>query len=608
MINKSNQITNINDQDYYFIQKFVNDTHATKFYAPEDRTFLYSNFYVKRNRTMKLCGKVTAFREDLVKRDYMCTVFNGLKTFLIIHTGLLTHLRNVSSFTPLTATGLAKARTKNIFFTYSDLLYHTGSSLLFRNVKLRMYRRKQHYMISSFIRQVRPLNKLLFFTYFDKLKGFSFKTPLYITIKRYKPQKFKVRYLGFKIFYKNFYKSRFSFFKRSLRVYKRPLGKVPSSRWKAFFRLKNRKYRVKRNLRQVKKRNRKLLKKRNQKWYKQRNLKYKKTVFNSKPLHRRFNLKHTSIFNYLRKKKINVLRRKDQVNIRKQKNFNRILTKFINRIQRLVANRKKRFLANQKPESLSNLLNRFKYNLKKPGLPSNCKQPRWLNAVKRLNYNVEKRINKYNHKKRINKRNAIKYALRNTIAYFQNNAKIKNRTNLLSLYHLKKNNIKTYTKLYFNRKNIVGFNRRITKHKKAKKRNKLDLFKYKKRMKSRKKSMKFDPLQESLNEETISFNQRNRVVSSKLLPIKLRTRLREFSRSFSKRKLHRYLFKLSKKKFTYQIRKKLIKKLKSKFKKKLRNKSLFKYKKRYQAFSTFIKILIRFKGKTISSLNKKILK
>jgi hypothetical protein len=189
----------------------------TESYLVESLDFLYTNRYLRRNKTLKLSCRVTAFTEDLVAHDYKVTLYNMLKTFFILNTGLLNFYRNSADYKPLVASSIAKFKYADIFYTYPNMLYHMAQDLLYRNIAIKLDPSNKQFSLPVFIKQVRSLNKLLFFSLFTNLKKISFNTPVFITYKRYKNYKFTVWYLGIKFIIYNHYATILkSFFKKDI--------------------------------------------------------------------------------------------------------------------------------------------------------------------------------------------------------------------------------------------------------------------------------------------------------------------------------------------------------------------------------------------------------
>lgn len=185
------------------------------FYNPENDHTLSNNYFLTRKHHMKLSLRIVKFNEHLVQNDTHITGWSGIKFFLEFNTSLFKHRRTIHRKKPLTTFG---RRKPSIFFFSHNLYYLSSRFMRYRNLLVKV--RKTYYHNITFFRQVRPLNRYLFFHLFLKLHHFSFRLPLWIKAIYKKRYIFFLYYIGFRI----------SVYKRALI---KPLdGPKP---WKAFF-------------------------------------------------------------------------------------------------------------------------------------------------------------------------------------------------------------------------------------------------------------------------------------------------------------------------------------------------------------------------------------
>lgn len=169
-----------------------------RFYNPENSSVLGSNYFVTRNRLMKLCVRSISFRYNQQRSDNYMTIFSGVKEFFEINTRLFYHRLKEHKVQPLSTFGRKKP---GIFLYAHNLYYLTHRFMRFRNLLVKL-RRCQYHDI-SFFRQLRPLNRRLFFTLFEKLTKFSFKLPVWIMYNFKRKHVLRIFYLGFAIFLRN---------------------------------------------------------------------------------------------------------------------------------------------------------------------------------------------------------------------------------------------------------------------------------------------------------------------------------------------------------------------------------------------------------------------
>jgi hypothetical protein len=185
------------------------------FYNPENDHTLSNNYFLTRKHHMKLALRIVKFNEHLVQNDTHITGWSGIKFFLEFNTSLFKHRRTIHRKKPLTAFGRLKP---SIFFFSHNLYYLSSRFMRYRNLLVKV--KKTYYHNITFFRQVRPLNRYLFFNLFLKLHHLSFRLPLWIKAIYKKRYILFLYYLGFRI----------SVYKRALI---KPLdGPKP---WKAFF-------------------------------------------------------------------------------------------------------------------------------------------------------------------------------------------------------------------------------------------------------------------------------------------------------------------------------------------------------------------------------------
>jgi len=184
------------------------------FYNPENDHTLSNNYFFTRKHHMKLALRIVKFNEHLVQNDTHITGWSGIKFFLEFNTSLFKHRRTIHRKKPLTAFGRLKP---SIFFFSHNLYYLSSRFMRYRNLLVKV--KKTYYHNITFFRQVRPLNRYLFFNLFLRLHHFSFRLPLWIKAIYKKRYILFLYYLGFRI----------SVYKRALI---KPLdGPKP---WKAF--------------------------------------------------------------------------------------------------------------------------------------------------------------------------------------------------------------------------------------------------------------------------------------------------------------------------------------------------------------------------------------
>jgi hypothetical protein len=104
-------------------------------YQSETKQFLYSHKFLLKNRRLKMSLITTTVRYDLVRKDFLYTLFNGLKTFSQINSHLMRETRNAIDSKPLTAYSLAKLKHKDLFLFYSYFIFWSASTILYRNIK-----------------------------------------------------------------------------------------------------------------------------------------------------------------------------------------------------------------------------------------------------------------------------------------------------------------------------------------------------------------------------------------------------------------------------------------------------------------------------------------
>lgn len=166
----------------------------TDLYLIEKFFYRDSNNYIKRNQTGKQAVQLLTLTNNLVKKDYIATATNSLKTILTFNTGYLNFMRNVRITNTLPAVSIAKRKAFDVFIKYSNNIYRSRTSYLIRNVSFRLSPNYEQYFI------LRPLNKFIFLMLFINLKRFSFQVPLYTWYNRFRPKKVSFKYLGFYVY------------------------------------------------------------------------------------------------------------------------------------------------------------------------------------------------------------------------------------------------------------------------------------------------------------------------------------------------------------------------------------------------------------------------
>jgi hypothetical protein len=173
------------------------------YYYPETLDFLYSGSYVKRKHQMKMCNRAVAYTFDNVRNDFFVNIYNNTKTILMFNTGLVKSLIRDHQYFALQESGLAKRRFKGLFIFEKNLLFSTHIDFRFRNYLIKLKALRQQYALVGSKRLARPLNKLLFFTLFIKLKRFSFKLPHFIYYRHWVSYVLWILHLGFFLFVSN---------------------------------------------------------------------------------------------------------------------------------------------------------------------------------------------------------------------------------------------------------------------------------------------------------------------------------------------------------------------------------------------------------------------
>jgi hypothetical protein len=184
----------INMQNHTFDMITLDTGPYLKALIPETKRFLYSNLFNKRKGRMKFALRVTALDKNLMSNDFAFTLWNDLKTFFEINSGVNKYLYKQTGNHPLTTIGRLK---RTILFRSSEVLFLTHRFLQFRNLIFKMAKRQ--YVPIAFMLYARPLNKRLFYSLFSKLSSYSFKLPSLLTYHRKKKKKIRGYYLGFRI-------------------------------------------------------------------------------------------------------------------------------------------------------------------------------------------------------------------------------------------------------------------------------------------------------------------------------------------------------------------------------------------------------------------------